>query len=336
MTERTNDLFQSGAAWLRADFHLHTKADREFCFSGEESYYINNYINSLEQAGIKIGVITNHNKFDKDEFKNLNKVARNRNIFLLPGVELSVNDGSNGVHVLIIFSEQWLERGDDYINPFISSMFTGRIPQQYQNKNGLSDKNILQTVEELNKIGRDYILIFAHVEESKGLWNGTEGGKFLEWNEDRYKVVKERTLGFQKVRTHDKPDCICRMNVQKWLKNAYPAEVEGSDPKKLNEIGRGESCFLKIGAFTFDAVKFALADYASRVAKQVPEYQHSHIKSISFEGGIFAGKTIHFSPELNTLIGIRGSGKSAVLEVLRYVLDIPFGEKAGDRKYKET
>ncbi|MEN6490065.1 MAG: TrlF family AAA-like ATPase, partial [Smithella sp.] len=39
--------------------------------------------------------------------------------------------------------------------------------------------------------------------------------------------------------------------------------------------------------------------------------------------------------ELNTLIGIRGSGKSSILEAIRYALDIPFGEKALDRDYKQ-
>ncbi|MEZ4528478.1 MAG: hypothetical protein R2941_21400 [Desulfobacterales bacterium] len=42
------------------------------------------------------------------------------------------------------------------------------------------------------------------------------------------------------------------------------------------------------------------------------------------------GHTIEFSPELNTMIGIRGSGKSSVLESLRYALDIPLGEKSVD------
>jgi hypothetical protein len=32
----TNKLFQSGSIWLRADFHLHTKADKEFAYTGEE------------------------------------------------------------------------------------------------------------------------------------------------------------------------------------------------------------------------------------------------------------------------------------------------------------
>ncbi|GAH38040.1 unnamed protein product [marine sediment metagenome] len=44
------------------------------------------------------------------------------------------------------------------------------------------------------------------------------------------------------------------------------------------------------------------------------------------------GKEIAFSSELNTLIGIRGSGKSAIIESLRYVLDIPFGEKTQAEK----
>ncbi|WP_262232453.1 hypothetical protein, partial [Escherichia coli] len=48
------------------------------------------------------------------------------------------------------------------------------------------------------------------------------------------------------------------------------------------------------------------------------------------------GTVVKLSPELNTLIGIRGSGKSSILEGIRYALDIPFGEKASDRDYKEN
>jgi len=265
----------------------------------------------------------------------LRKTAKKKDIFLLPGVELSANDGANGIHVLVIFSDQWLENGDDYINPFLTSMFPGKTPPQYQNENGRSDKNILQIVEELNKISRDYFLLFAHVEDSKGLWHEMDGGKLSDWAEKRYEAVRVRTLGFQKVRTHDVADGPCRVKVKQWFGNWYPAEVEGSDPKSIKDIGQGKPYFLKIGAFSFDAVKFALTDHAHRVAGSVLNHSHSHIKSIHFEGGTLSGKTIYFSPELNTLIGIRGSGKSSILEVLRYVLDIPFGDKAGDQKYKQ-
>ena len=35
------------------------------------------------------------------------------------------------------------------------------------------------------------------------------------------------------------------------------------------------------------------------------------------------------------MIGIRGSGKSSLLESIRYALDIPFGQVAQDRSYKD-
>ncbi len=115
----------------------------------------------------------------------------------------------------------------------------------------------------------------------------------------------------------------------------YPAELEGSDPKCIDEIGRGKTSYLKLGELSFEAVKFALSDPAGRVAVAPPKHQASHIRSIHFDGGILDGRTLHFSSELNTLIGIRGSGKSSILEAVRYALDIPRGDKAQDTKYKD-
>ena len=327
--EKKYETFTYGSTWLRADFHLHTRAD-EFDYSGKENSFISDYIAELKTAGIQVGVITNHNKFDVREFKALRKKAVKEEIFLLPGVELSVNDGSNGIHTLIVFSEQWLDNGNDYISPFIASMFPGKAELEYQNENGRSDKNILQVVEELDKRARDYFLIFAHVEQKSGLWKEMGGGKLGDFAENRYKAVRRRTLGFQKVRTRDERD-----KVKGWLGNWYPAEVEGSDCKSISDIGSGKKCFLKLGAFSFDAVKFALIDKKSRVASEPSQYKHSYICKIKFTGGTLNGQELCFSPELNTLIGIRGSGKSSVLEVLRYALEIPFGEKSGDRKYKQ-
>ncbi|MBF0236693.1 MAG: histidinol-phosphatase [SAR324 cluster bacterium] len=333
-TVKTPEIFKYGSTWLRADFHLHTKADKEFSYFGNEDYYFSNYVDGLAKAGIWLGVISNHNKFDVAEFNALWSTAKKKEICLLPGVELSVNDGSNGVHTLIVFSDQWLENGNDYISPVITTMFPGKAESEYQNENGRSDKNILQAVEELEKTGRDYFLIFAHVEQKSGLWCEMGGGKLGDFKDKRYEIVRRRTLGFQKVRTQDKADTVCRTKVKGWLGNWYPAEVEGSDCKTIADIGNGRSCYLKLGAFSFDAVKFSLIDKENRVGTVPIEHKHSHIRSIRFTGGTLMDQELHFSPELNTLIGSRGSGKSSVLEVLRYALEIPFGEKTSDQQYK--
>lgn len=328
-----NKIFEEGAVWVKADFHLHTWKDRQFKYQGEENSFINDYISKLKKQDIRVGIITNHNKFDKDEFKALRKKARKDEIFLLPGVELSVNDGANGIHTLVIFSDEWISAGNDYIDQFLKATSIGKSPEAFEQQNCRSNDSLIDTIKKLEDFHKDFMLIFAHVEAKCGLWSELEGGRIEELGRDE--SFKRRTSAFHKVRTINDPSRKCREKVQHWLKDWYPAEVEGSDCKSIEEIGRGDPCYIKIGDFTFEAVKYALHDHRNRVAKKKPEYSHSHISSVSFTGGVLDGQTIHFSPELNTLIGIRGSGKSAILETLRYVLDIPFGEQASDQDYKK-
>jgi len=133
MTE--SSIFPNGAEWLRVDFHLHTAADSEFAYNGDAAFYNSSYVDSLARASIRLAVITNHNKFDVAEFRALRSTAQKKSIALLPGVELSVDDGANGVHTLIVFSDEWLAEGHDYINSFLGVAFEGKPPAQYQREN---------------------------------------------------------------------------------------------------------------------------------------------------------------------------------------------------------
>lgn len=327
------EIFRYGSSWLRADFHLHTKADHEFSYTGEENSFLNDYVAKLKDRDIRVGVITNHNKFNMDEFKNLRKKACKEEIFLLAGVELSIKEGKNGIHTLIVFSDQWFEKGQDYINPFLNVAFEGKTPEQYENENGRTSLSLNEIIKKLEGYNRDYFIVFAHVEQDNGLWSELDGGRIIELG--LIEIFKQRTLAFQKVRTHDVQEGVYRTKIKSWLGDWYPAEVEGSDCKSLDEIGKGEVTYLKIGDFTFEAVKYALSDYPNRVSAEKPApYKHSHIKRIAFEGGILDRQTVTFSPELNSFIGIRGSGKSSVLEALRYVLDISLSDKAQRDEYK--
>jgi chromosome segregation protein len=119
------------------------------------------------------------------------------------------------------------------------------------------------------------------------------------------------------------------------MTGCYPAEVEGCDCKSIEEIGKGRKTFLKIGAPTFEAVKFALLDHGNRVAEEPPPTGHSYLRSVRFEGAKLKGAELSLSPELNTLIGIRGSGKSSILECIRYALGIDLPVKADSDEYKQ-
>ncbi len=326
-----SDFFTNGSRWVRADFHLHTRRDKEFSDSGSEKDFVPRYVAALKKADIRVGVVTNHNKFDLDEFKALRKAARKEDIYLMPGIELSVKDGANGVHTLVVFGESWIanQANTDHINGFLNVTFAGQ--SNYDNSNARSNHDLLETIRELDKFQRDYLLVFAHVEADNGLWGGLSGGRIQELG--RSDLFRLRTAAFQKVRTRD-----LKQKVAKWLGDWYPAEVEGSDPKKIEEVGRGETTFLKIGAFTFEAVQFALKPGADRLREsEVQKQPHSWVRTIRFEGGILDGKHLDLSPEMSCLIGIRGSGKSAILECLRYALDLPMPGTADetDLTYKQ-
>lgn len=53
-------MFEAGLTYVRADFHLHTRKDKEFSFAGEDNSFVKEYVSALKNANISVGVITNH------------------------------------------------------------------------------------------------------------------------------------------------------------------------------------------------------------------------------------------------------------------------------------
>lgn len=319
-----SSIFQNGTTWLRADFHLHTKADKDFSFNGVENNFVQSYIEKLGEQEIRVGVITNHNKFDRGEFVALKKKATEQRIGLFPGVEFSLKEG---IHILIVFEDAWYKGETDNINEFLRAAFYG-IPNfdipPYPN----STYDLKETVEKLDKIGHNYFIVLAHVDANNGLNVALQGRTreaFIQLE------AFERVLAIQKSGNIERYQSLCQ------LADREIALVEGSDnaQRGIDGLGEGKITFIKIGDYNFEALQYALTDYKNRVRqKDRPTIQNSWIKSISFQGGLLNGKSMYFSPELNNLIGIRGSGKSSVLEILRYALNIPLGAQTIDSDYK--
>ncbi|MGI6278950.1 MAG: TrlF family AAA-like ATPase [Acutalibacteraceae bacterium] len=318
-------MFENGLQYVRSDFHLHTNKDKEFTYTGEQNSFVKDYVAALKKANISVGVITNHNKFDIDEYKAIRKAAKKQDIFILPGVELTIKEGANGIHTLIVFNPvEWLENGSNHIQTFLTAAFA-TIPNP-ENRNVKSIYDLKKVFEQLEAYGRDYFVVFAHVDQNSGIFSECKGG-LLE-SLAGLASFKNRVLGLQKSRSRD------NLNQFERCFGFLPALVEGSDPKSITDIGKGDKCtYLKIGEYSYSAIKFALQDYRDRVSENVPENKHGFIESISFQGGKFDGQTITFSRELNTLIGIRGSGKSSILEAVRYVLGLT---AQMDKDYKDS
>ena len=143
-------MFGNGAETVLVDFHMHTHRDKEFSFDGEDNSFIVEYLNAMESHNIRIGIITNHNKFDIGEYKALRKEAKKRDILILPGVELSIKEGSNGLHTLIVFNpEEWIEGDSNHIDNFLNIVF--RDIRNRDNANTRCQTDVTATLEELEK-----------------------------------------------------------------------------------------------------------------------------------------------------------------------------------------
>jgi predicted ATPase len=325
MSTELKDVFENGATWLKADFHLHTKADKEFTYNGADNDFVRLYVEQLRKHEIGIGVITNHNKFDKPEFLSLKKKARKEGIGLFAGVEFSLKEG---IHILIIFEDKWYQGETDNITQFLNQAFypeTSYFIPPYSN----SKFDLTETVKALNAVGLDYCIILAHIDDHNGLYSVLQGrtrDAFVQ--QDAFSQVQ----AVQKSGNIENYKHICQ------LANRKIAFVEGSDNAQggIDAIGTGKTTYLKIGDFNLEAIKYALTDLEHRISpKEKPEIKNSYIKSIEFEGGLLDLTRIDFSPELNNLIGIRGSGKSSILEIIRYTLGIPLSEISVDARYKD-
>ena len=130
----------------------------------------------------------------------------------------------------------------------------------------------------------------------------------------------------------------------------YRRIVEGKDPSyarskpialiNAKDIARPEdlddpaaTCWIKMTDPGFDAFKVAFLDPESRVrlnttpdAKPRP---HSALRTLEVRGGYLDGLRVDLSDHLNAVIGGRGTGKSTLLECVRFALDVqPKGKQA--------
>ena len=91
------------------------------------------------------------------------------------------------------------------------------------------------------------------------------------------------------------------------------------------------SCLIKMTEPCFESFKLAFQDPESRVRlnSDVSEKYYSRIESLKVTGGYLDGVQIEFSEHLNAVIGGRGTGKSTLIECIRYCLQLkPIGKNA--------
>ena len=246
-------------------------------------------------------------------------------IVVFPGFEVATTEK---VHWVCLFpedtSEQQLER------------YLGRLeltnPEEGVRPSRLGGQQLLQCVDEL-----EGFCFAAHATSDSGLLNG----KFNNlWADARLRAAQIPGK-IDDLPQEYKP---IALNTNANYKRDHPvALINAKDVRTPDDLhGPRASTFIKMTRPCFASFLMAFKDPESRVrlSDDLQERFYSQIDSIAIEGGYFDGLSARVSGHLNAVIGGRGTGKSTLLECLRYAMDVSHKSddaiRQGDQIVKEN
>jgi ABC-type lipoprotein export system ATPase subunit len=91
-----------GSDWRLWDLHLHTPTSHDY---GDKSVTNQDIVDALKRAEIKVAAITDHHTINTERVRDLQRIAGNE-LTILPGIELTTQlGGSESVHIIGLFSE---------------------------------------------------------------------------------------------------------------------------------------------------------------------------------------------------------------------------------------
>lgn len=100
----------------------------------------------------------------------------------------------------------------------------------------------------------------------------------------------------------------------------YPLPTSDARDATYAKLGSNE-CWIKLAAPTAEAIRQAFLGHRSRISIQYPNISALRVKSVAVSGSLIVADGEHaISPELNSFIGGRGSGKSSLLEYIAFGL----------------
>ena len=361
-----------GMRWLKCDLQMQTPADTRHWAgdrleAGQEAAAAKAFAEACYQQRLGVVGITDHNFLSKDFIPHLqaafNEIERDfsHKITLFPGFEFEAAGVGRGVHVLCLF-----EPGTDLTR--LDSILT-ECGVSYPRVNAAgqlekSDKN-LKEILRIIQGKHSGIVIMPHAISNDGIFDNDSIAEWLQ--QDQFtnpdllavevpKPVHLMSTGYQRLlRSGDD----CQPN---WKRIRPIATLMSSDNKKLvdldehqrptpNSIGYRYS-WLKMSEPSIESLRQAFLDHESRIILPEDVTTDTHpaqrirqatIKSISIKNVAFlANQEIHFSPNMNCVIGGRGSGKSTLLEYLRIILgkdkskDLDYGTKERIKRVRDT
>lgn len=298
----------SAASWVRASLqvnpHCYQGAHTPSIAFASEAEYNSALITACLEERIEAIAITDHWAIEGSV--GLADAAREAGIEVFPGFEATT---SEGVHVLVIFP---------------AGTSTSHVTAMIGTCGGFPGKRGSGTVsfhELFARAGDDVLLIPAHANVGTGLF-GRLTGQQLE------RAVTEPAL-FAVGVSPGLPSAPRQQEIERgsgpFARDHPLAFIHADDVCDPAVLARpGGSSWFKLSKIDLANLKMALRAPDTRVTIEDPgERSGARIREIRFEGGFLDEVVLPLSEELTTIIGGRGTGKSTIVESIRFALDVP-------------
>lgn len=299
----------AGARWIRAALQVNpyeyagrNAPKRHF---DTETAYNDALIAKCKDQSIELMAVADH--WCVDSAKGLIDASATAGIVALPGFEAN---SSEGIHILVMF-----EAGTEFAEIYAAIGACGVSPGCVNGTVGASFDQILSIVS-----SRGALAIPAHANvASSGMLTGRGGTPLV--GMVLHKDLHAICITPSEV---DANDQVAIFSGTSPYVRQHPVAMIYSDdvchPDALSS--EGGSTWFKASALALNSPKLAVRTPQTRVRTSDPEVStRAIIREISWEGGLLDGIAIPLADDLTAFIGGRGTGKSTVIESLRFVLE---------------
>lgn len=315
--------------WMLADLQVHTPADKQQGYGdvgGPEpnEEFANKLVSAHRDAGVEVMAVTDHNRVDW--WPVLNKAGEELGVFVFPGIEINVGK----CHLMAIWERS--PQGHKLAQRFLDGLFEAGVDPLEPDR---TPKPVLSgsVLDNARAAVENKALVLApHSTASKiGLF-----GKNV--CNISAKVAKSRYVSGFDVIGNKSSEVLLGPHGE--FGKRIPPWFSSGDVRSLNDVGK-RACYLKSGpeptleslrqAFLMPETRIRLRGEMRSEWQKVkyakfldsPEPDWGRIASVSIDGGFHDGLVVELAPGLNAVIGGKGTGKSTLIEILRYSLEAP-------------
>ena len=306
------------ASWRKVDLHNHSPASGDF--QGDRSTALRDFAAQIRTQRLSVVMFTDHERLPDADF--VAALTAETGALVLSGLELNVFVDAFGkpadkvgkelcFHLLIGFDPD----GSQPPSYWVQHLYR-RCRVEERTFGNTSMRGVVASIDQIFETlnGSGAFLIPAHLHSGKDayksrsvdlVYNDTE---FLRWAGTFFSALDVRNDATAQFFDGKHPEANC----------LEVSCLRSSDAHRASDLGSFPS-WVQMEVVSFAELKAAL-ELPSRVCRTEPPTPISFVEGLHIEGQFMRDFWMTLSPHLNVLIGVKGSGKTSVLECLRFGL----------------